>query len=132
MATAIQDSKALRGTKRVCAACEVRFYDLMRSPIVCPSCGAEHEPAARPPIELDERGVPTAKTGWRRKPFKRPDPLPADREGTEAAEDTPEDSAEEGTPAPALEEDDVVLEQEPDEGDISGIVGHDAPGPKDN
>lgn len=132
MVTAMQDNKALRGTKRVCAACEVRFYDLMRSPIVCPSCGAEHEPLALPLIELGERGAPSGNTGWRRKPFKRPDPLLAAAQEAEAAENTPEDAAEEDTPAPAPEEDDVVLEQEPDEGDISGIVGHDGPGPKDN
>lgn len=28
------------GTKRVCQSCGSRFYDLGRSPIVCPSCGA--------------------------------------------------------------------------------------------
>jgi uncharacterized protein (TIGR02300 family) len=128
----MQDVKALRGTKRVCAACEVRFYDLMRSPIVCPSCGGEHEPLARPLIEIGERGTPSGKTSWRRKPIKRPDPLPVAAQAAEGAEDTREDEAEDDTPAPALEEDDVVLEQEPDEGDISGIVGHDGPEPKDN
>ena len=128
----MQDNKTLRGTKRVCAACEVSFYDLMRSPIVCPSCGAGHDPVDRPLVELGERGAPTGKTGWRRKSFKRPDPSPVAVQAAEAAEDSREDEAEDDTPAPALEEDDVVLEQEPDEGDISGIVGHDWPEPKDN
>ncbi len=27
------------GTKRVCQSCAARFYDLGRSPIVCPNCG---------------------------------------------------------------------------------------------
>lgn len=27
------------GTKRVCLACTSRFYDLRRSPIICPKCG---------------------------------------------------------------------------------------------
>ena len=39
MSTLSARSKAMRGTKRTCQACEVRFYDLARSPIVCPSCG---------------------------------------------------------------------------------------------
>ena len=31
-------SKPARGTKRVCASCGARFYDLGRSPIICPAC----------------------------------------------------------------------------------------------
>jgi uncharacterized protein (TIGR02300 family) len=27
------------GTKRLCAKCSTRFYDLFHSPIVCPKCG---------------------------------------------------------------------------------------------
>ncbi|MHA3916167.1 TIGR02300 family protein [Halovulum sp. GXIMD14793] len=29
------------GVKRVCPHCAVRFYDLMRDPMTCPSCGEE-------------------------------------------------------------------------------------------
>jgi uncharacterized protein (TIGR02300 family) len=32
------------GTKRACQACGAKFYDLGRSPIVCPKCGAEFDP----------------------------------------------------------------------------------------
>jgi uncharacterized protein (TIGR02300 family) len=28
------------GTKRLCASCGARFYDLLHSPITCPKCGA--------------------------------------------------------------------------------------------
>ena len=28
------------GVKRVCNSCSARFYDMMRSPVVCPKCGA--------------------------------------------------------------------------------------------
>jgi uncharacterized protein (TIGR02300 family) len=34
------------GAKRICNSCGTRFYDLMRDPIVCPSCGAEFDPEA--------------------------------------------------------------------------------------
>ncbi|MBI3710246.1 MAG: TIGR02300 family protein [Proteobacteria bacterium] len=32
------------GLKRVCQSCGARFYDLARSPIHCPKCGAEFDP----------------------------------------------------------------------------------------
>lgn len=31
-------SKPELGTKRLCAGCAVKFYDLMKDPIVCPKC----------------------------------------------------------------------------------------------
>ena len=37
-------AKADLGTKRACLACGMRFYDLSRSPIICPGCGAEFDP----------------------------------------------------------------------------------------
>jgi uncharacterized protein (TIGR02300 family) len=35
------------GTKRVCVACSTRFYDLTKSPAVCPKCGTE-QPVEQP------------------------------------------------------------------------------------
>ncbi|CAA7615807.1 conserved hypothetical protein [Magnetospirillum sp. SS-4] len=32
------------GQKRTCQSCGCRFYDLTRTPIVCPKCGANVEP----------------------------------------------------------------------------------------
>jgi len=34
------------GTKRICQSCSAKFYDLQKSPIVCPSCGAAFDPEA--------------------------------------------------------------------------------------
>ena len=31
------------GTKRTCQGCGARFYDLLRSPILCPKCGTTFE-----------------------------------------------------------------------------------------
>src|ERR1700680_4362965 len=31
------------GTKRVCASCGAKFYDLARDPIVCPKCGTVYQ-----------------------------------------------------------------------------------------
>jgi uncharacterized protein (TIGR02300 family) len=35
------------GTKRICVACSTRFYDLTKSPAVCPKCGTE-QPIEQP------------------------------------------------------------------------------------
>ena len=32
------------GTKRVCVACGARFYDLTKSPAICPKCSTEQPP----------------------------------------------------------------------------------------
>ena len=34
------------GVKRVCQSCAIKFYDLGRSPIACPRCGAAFDPEA--------------------------------------------------------------------------------------
>jgi uncharacterized protein (TIGR02300 family) len=123
----------LRGTKRVCQACEVRFYDLMREPIACPSCGAIHKPVAQPMVEAATRVASLAgKTSWRSRGFKRPAPaLPAvdaaDSHSSETAavEDAPDEAPSQ------VPEDDVVLEQEADDGDVTGLLDHAAEGPKE-
>ncbi len=34
------------GVKRLCQSCATKFYDLSRSPIACPQCGARFDPEA--------------------------------------------------------------------------------------
>ncbi len=34
------------GVKRHCLSCGARFYDLQKSPIVCPKCNTIHDPEA--------------------------------------------------------------------------------------
>lgn len=119
--------KALRGTKRVCHACAARFYDLARDPIVCPSCGAHYVPDAPPTaLEAGTRAARfTDKAGWRGRSFKLPDPEPDAPSEVASAEDANEEAP---MPAP---NDDVVLEEEPDEADISGLLDHHEPDPKE-
>jgi|SoiMethySBSTD1v2_1073268.scaffolds.fasta_scaffold1606134_2 uncharacterized protein (TIGR02300 family) len=128
----MQLEKAKRGTKRVCPECNTRFYDLLRESIPCPSCGVQFVAAARPAVEA--AALPTShalKTGWRGKPYKRPEPvrqpdLEPDLEiASEAAvDDGAIDSTTEETPG--LEPDNnAVLEHElDDEDDVSNLVDH--------
>ncbi len=32
------------GIKRICSSCNTKYYDMKKSPIICPSCGAEFDP----------------------------------------------------------------------------------------
>ncbi len=32
------------GTKRICPSCSTRYYDLLKAPPVCPSCGTPFDP----------------------------------------------------------------------------------------
>lgn len=44
------------GQKRTCTSCGCRFYDMTRSPIICPKCGATVEPEM--PFKVRRGGVP--------------------------------------------------------------------------
>jgi uncharacterized protein (TIGR02300 family) len=92
------------GTKRLCATCEVRFYDLGRSPIVCPTCGAEHVPIKRWAAE------PLARSTWG---GQRPRPIPVVPETIASevpAEIEIKDEAEDAE-TDALPEEELLLEE---------------------
>jgi uncharacterized protein (TIGR02300 family) len=72
------------GVKRVCVACGARFYDLMKTPAVCPKCGTE-QPADMPRSRRPVGNVTEEKRA--KKPAVADD---ADAE-TEVAEDEAEE-----------------------------------------
>ena len=135
MTTSFETSKAMRGTKRVCPVCEVRFYDLGRTVIVCPSCGAPYTPAPQPLAEPGAGSSPlTAKSRWRGRgvgspgPTRTLDPQPivspevtASAEQEEEAESAPE----------VVADDEIVLEHEADDADVSGLIDHEAEEPNE-
>lgn len=139
MMTMTQSNKAARGTKRVCQSCEVRFYDLMRAPIVCPACGAEYTPVAGPAATFGSK-VPTGKTSWRQSRAEpRPlEPAPAERaaageevdaeavDGVAADEVAADDVAD-----VSVEDDTVPVEQDGDDLDVDRLVERDVGDPKD-
>lgn len=106
----------------MCQACEVRFYDLARERFACPSCGKEHTATAQPVFNVATHvAAPSGKTGWRRKPMKqsKPELPPSDKEDS-----LPESSSDAVDEAPDTGPDDLVLEQEPDDDDVSVLVEH--------
>ena len=128
-------SKPARGTKRVCQSCGARFYDLSRSPIVCPVCQAVYQ-VTPPTTRRAERQAPVEA---RPKVIVEPEIEPVALEGPEtiSLEDVDEavdeavieaeiaDLGEEEAEIPATDDDSTFLvEPEGDEEpDVSGIVG---------
>jgi uncharacterized protein (TIGR02300 family) len=103
------------GKKHVCVSCGTRFYDLMKSPAVCPKCGTE-QPAEQPRLRRA-----AAITEDRR--LKRAEPAPGAEEleldivpdEEEGVEEVLEDASELEDAAPLTE--DIEMETEPDEGE---------------
>jgi uncharacterized protein (TIGR02300 family) len=130
-----QSNKAARGTKRVCQACGVRFYDLLRDQIVCPSCGAHYTPAVQPALELEARKPPAGKTGWRQS-AKRPGLVEPMRDAeihtpAEAADAEDLEVATEEAANAAPDDDTVLAEQDGDDSDVADLVELDVENPKE-
>ena len=130
-------SKPARGTKRVCSSCGARFYDLNRTPIVCPVCQSIYQVTPPPPpsrrwgraqpaearkVEEQEADAPV---------LEGPEIVSLDEaeEGTGEvpAEEDEEmvDLGEEAAESPAGDDENALLEEEEGEADVSGIVGGD-------
>ena len=100
------------GLKRICVSCGTRFYDLGKTPAVCPKCGTE-QPIEQP---RPRRGGNVVE----RRPVKKPAAL--DEAEGDAEVEVPDDEAEEGVleGADDLDDDDDAdaiggeLEVEPD------------------
>jgi uncharacterized protein (TIGR02300 family) len=137
MTTTTLSNKEDRGTKRVCLACEVRFYDLKRDPIVCPSCGGHFTPVALAAVALGTRKTPVAKSAWRQR-VERPgvaeptldvdNPAPAETADAADIEATSEETAN-----ASPDDDTVLVEQDGDDSDVTDLVELDLedPNPKE-
>lgn len=76
------------GSKRVCVACNTRFYDLGKAPAVCPKCGTE-QPIEQPRPRRSGGNVADMK------PVKKPQPAPGVDDADLPEVDVGEDEAEE-------------------------------------
>jgi uncharacterized protein (TIGR02300 family) len=124
-------SKPARGIKRVCQSCGARFYDLGRTPIVCPSCQAVYQ-VTQPTSRRGER-APVPEVRERVEPEVEAVALEPETISLEEVEEAGEDAVIEDeeivdlveeTEIPAAGEDDTFLEEPEgdEEADVSGIV----------
>jgi uncharacterized protein (TIGR02300 family) len=128
-------SKPAKGTKRVCASCGARFYDLSRTPIICPACQAVYQVAPPPSRRGGERAavqeakpvpVPVAVAPLRDTPVivSLEEADDADEAVVIAEEEEIVDLGDDEVEVPAAGDEDAFLEEpEGDEGsDVSSIV----------
>ena len=114
-------TKQARGTKRTCQSseCDARFYDLNRSPIVCPICGTVYELASSPLGAAAAASEERPGRRGRKSDF-------SDKVASEDAEETEdaleiEDGDDESI---STDEDETFLEEEEEEGgDFSNNIG---------
>jgi len=96
------------GEKRVCQSCKALFYDMKRSPIVCPKCSTEFNP------EVGKK--PRRSKGTKNKESQKiqePEIIPEILEGLEEIEEI------------ALEDDGFIedtAELEDDSDEVDGII----------
>ncbi len=93
------------GSKRVCVSCATRFYDLARTPPVCPKCGTEQPPEAPRPPPM--RRAPAT----RHRMMKGPAPVAREADDDAAPVLDPDDDeveADEDADVPEVEDDDDV------------------------
>ena len=88
-------SKPVRGTKRVCPGCGARFYDLNRTPIVCPVCQSIYQ-VTPPPSRRWGRAQPAE--------ARKVEEQEADAPVVEGPEIVSLEQAEEGTNEVPIEE----------------------------
>jgi uncharacterized protein (TIGR02300 family) len=125
-------SKPAKGTKRVCASCGARFYDLSRTPIICPACQTVYQvtpPPSRRGADRaavqEARPAPVAVVAA---PLRNAPVIVSLEEADEAVaiaeEEEIVDLGDDEVEVPAAGEEDAFLEEpEGDEGsDVSSIV----------
>jgi uncharacterized protein (TIGR02300 family) len=125
------------GTKRLCASCGAKFYDLNKDPIHCPKCDAVYEvvvatrpvrpepaaaPVVRPPVpveapavaepqEVETVSLEEADAESQGATAKKP-------AGTEAEAEEEEVEMDE-----TLDDDTFIEEQEEEDADVTDIIG---------
>lgn len=123
-------AKTELGTKRICASCGTRFYDLNRTPILCPKCEAVFQPpverAAPAPEAVKAEPAASEEAPVKEEPVlvsleeAEKEQAPAKRSVKPAEGDEFEIEA-----APLDDEDDdpFLAEEEEEDDDVTGLIG---------
>jgi uncharacterized protein (TIGR02300 family) len=124
------------GTKRLCASCGAKFYDLNKDPIHCPKCGAVYElVAATRPVRPE--AAPVAARPPVPEEAPAPEPQEVETVSLEEADAEAEGTAKKPAPEEAgIEEEEVEMdeslddhtfieEQEEEDADVTDIIGGD-------
>ncbi|MES2713645.1 MAG: TIGR02300 family protein [Pseudomonadota bacterium] len=78
------------GLKRVCVSCGTKFYDMARTPAVCPKCATE-QPAEQPRVRRAAANIPDEKIKKRAvTPEAEAEDVEIDVDADEAVEDAEE------------------------------------------
>lgn len=134
--TASRDSdivaKPELGTKRLCASCGAKFYDLNKDPVTCPKCGTVFEVAAlaprgRPDTRAQAREAEPEVVETPEAEFVTLEEAESEAAGAKkpAADDTDVDDVEIDE---TLEDDDdstFIEETEEEDADVTEIIGGD-------
>ena len=126
------------GTKRLCASCGAKFYDLNKDPIHCPKCGAVYEVvvATRP---VRPWAAPVAPRPPVPEEAPAPEPQEVETVSLEDADAEAQDAAKKPAPAEAGiedeeevemdksldDEDPLIEEQDEEDADVTDIIGGD-------
>ena len=132
-------AKAELGTKRLCANCGAKFYDLNKDPIHCPKCDAVYEVAVartrpEPPAAVAPR-APATIPAAEETPVPEPQEVEtvsleeadAEAQGAKkpAAAGEPEVEEEEVEMDESLDDSTFIEEQEEEDADVTDIIGCD-------
>ena len=118
------------GTKRLCADCGAKFYDLNHAPVACPKCGTAFETvqvssrgraeAARPPVREVEPVVAETQENQ----FVPLEDADAEAQGEKKPSGAPE-AEDEVEPDDESLDDAAFIESEEEDTDVTEIIGGD-------
>ena len=118
------------GTKRLCGSCGAKFYDLSKTPIVCPKCETVFVVA---PVSSRSRPEPAAAAAARAAAVAEPEVVAPETAEAEfvSLEEADAETAGAKTGAegeeieidPALDADAFIEEQEEGDADVTDIIG---------